>query len=161
MLNKGGERDPRRLPRFQFDLVEAEDMATYAEALPNLVNAGMQIPVSWAHDKLRIPLPGKGDAILGTTAPAGPGTAATRVAALKGQLDNDPLDDLAEQLANDWQPVADMVAPVQQLLASCKSLEEFRDRLPEVIPQLDAAQLTELIAQGLFAGTLAGRTGAV
>jgi phage gp29-like protein len=54
-----------------------------------------------------------------------------------------------------------MVAPVQQLLASCKSLEEFRERLPEVIPQLDAEQLTELIAKGLFAGTLAGRTGAV
>lgn len=72
VLNKGGDRDPRRLPRFQFDLVEAEDMATYAEALPSLVNAGLQIPVHWAHDKLRIPLPSKGDAILGTTAPADP-----------------------------------------------------------------------------------------
>ncbi|WP_300657546.1 DUF935 domain-containing protein [Pseudomonas sp.] len=161
VLNRGGDRDPRRLPRFQFDLVEAEDMATYAEALPNLVNAGMQIPVAWAHDKLRIPLPGKNDAILGTATPAAPASAATRVVALKGQLDNDPLDDLAEQLAGDWQPVADMVAPVQQLLASCKSLEEFRDRLPEVIPQMNAEQLAELIAQGLFAGTLAGRTGAV
>jgi phage gp29-like protein len=50
---------------------------------------------------------------------------------------------------------------VQQLLASCKSIEEFRDRLPEVIPQLDASQLAELIAQGMFAGMLAGRTGAV
>ncbi|MCQ4310906.1 DUF935 domain-containing protein [Pseudomonas stutzeri] len=161
VLNKGGERDPRRLPRFQFDLVEAEDMATYAEALPKLVEAGMQIPVSWAHDKLRIPLPGKDDAVLGTAVPAGTVTAATRVAALKSKSGNDPIDDLAEQLANDWEPVAELVAPVQQLLASCKSLEEFRDRLPEVIPQLDAGQLAELIAQGMFAGTLAGRTGAV
>lgn len=161
VLNRGGDRDPRRLPRFQFDLVEAEDMATYAKALPSLVNAGMQIPVNWAHDKLRIPLPGKGDAILGTAKPTDSATAATRVAALKGELDSDPLDELAEQLASDWQPVADMLAPVQQLLASCKSIEEFRDRLPEVIPQLDAEQLAEMIAQGLFVGTLAGRTGAV
>lgn len=161
VLNKGGERDPRRLPRFQFDLVEAEDLGTYAEALPKLVEAGMQIPVNWAHDKLRIPLPGKDDAVLGTAAPAEPVTAATRVAALKSKPGNDPIDDLAEQLANGWEPVAELVAPVQQLLASCKSLEEFRDRLPEVIPQLDAGQLAELIAQGMFAGTLAGRTGAV
>lgn len=161
VLNKGGERDPRRLPRFQFDLVEAEDLGTYAEALPKLVEAGMQIPVSWAHDKLRIPLPGKDDAVLGTAAPAAPLAAATRVAALKSKANNDPIDDLAEQLANDWEPVAQLVAPMQQLLASCKSLEEFRDRLPEVIPQLDAGQLAELIAQGMFAGTLAGRTGAV
>ncbi|VXD04142.1 DUF935 domain-containing protein [Pseudomonas sp. 9Ag] len=161
VLNKGGERDPRRLPRFQFDLVEAEDLGTYAEALPKLVEAGMQIPVNWAHDKLRIPLPSKDDAVLGTAPPVPDNKAATRTAALKAQQQTDPLDDLAEQLANDWQPVADLVSPVQQLLASCKSIEEFRGRLPEVIPQLDAGQLAELIAQGMFAGTLAGRTGAV
>lgn len=161
VLNKGGDRDPRRLPRFQFDLVEAEDMATYAEALPGLVNIGMQIPASWAHEKLRIPQPSKGDAVLGTAGQAQPAAAATRVAALKTQPEADPLDDLADQLASEWEPVANMMAPVQQLLASCKTLEEFRDRLPELVPQLDAAQVVELIAQGLFAGTLAGRTGAV
>jgi len=161
VLNKGGDRDPRRLPRFQFDVTEAEDMGIYAEALPKLVESGMQIPVNWAHDKLRIPLPGKGDAILGTAQPVAPGAAAARTAALKTEQANDPLDDFAEQLAGDWQPVADMIAPVQALLASCKSLEEFRTRLPEVIPQLDTEQLAELIAQGTFAGYLAGRTGAV
>ncbi|WP_447588660.1 DUF935 domain-containing protein [Aquipseudomonas campi] len=161
VLNKGGERDPRRLPRFQFDLVEAEDMATYAEALPSLVNAGMQIPVSWAHEKLRIPIPGKDDAVLGAGQPVAPGAAAARVVALKAQQQSDPLDDLAEQLAGDWQPVADMMAPVQRLLASCKTLDEFRDRLPEVIPELDASEVAELIARGMFAGVVAGRAGAV
>lgn len=80
---------------------------------------------------------------------------------MKTQPEADPLDDLADQLASEWEPVANMMAPVQQLLASCKTLEEFRDRLPELVPQLDAAQVVELIAKGLFAGTLAGRTGAV
>lgn len=164
VLNRGGERDPRRLPRFQFDLVEAEDMSTYAEALPGLVDSGMQIPVNWAHDKLRIPLPGKGDAVLIRAKPLSlndAGTAATRVAALKTQLEDDPLDDLADQLASEWEPVATMMAPVQQLLASCKTIEEFRDRLPELVPQLDATQVAELVTQGLFAGYTAGRTGAV
>ncbi|MOA48663.1 hypothetical protein D3C78_1714330 [compost metagenome] len=83
------------------------------------------------------------------------------MAALKAETQADPLDDLAEQLAGDWQPVADLVAPVQQLLARCKSIEEFRDRLQEVIPQLDVGEVAELRARGLFAGTLAGRTGAL
>ena len=163
VLNKGGQRDPRRLPRFQFDLVEAEDMATYAEALPGLVEAGLQIPVSWAHEKLRIPLPGKDDAVLKAPPVAAPefDIAATRVAALKTLPEPDPLDDLADQLASEWEPVAKMMAPVQQLLARCKTIEEFRDRLPELIPQLDEAQVVELISQGLFAGYMSGRTGAV
>lgn len=161
VLNRGGDRDPRRLPRFQFDLLEAEDMGAYAEALPKLVEAGMQIPVAWAHEKLRIPQPGKDDAVLGAPAGEHRPTAGARVAALKATPEVDPLDDLAEQLAGQWQPVARMAEPVQQLLAQCKSLEEFRERLPEVIPDLDAGQLVELIAQGMFAGHLAGRTGAV
>lgn len=166
MLNKGGGRDPRRLPRFQFDLVESEDMSAYAEALPKLAGAGLQIPVNWAHEKLRIPLPSKGEAVMGSAAPAD-GTAAARRASLKGTAPErgtppDPLDDLAESMASEWQPVAGMVeGPVQQLLASCKSIEEFRDRLPELIPQMDAGELAEQIAQGLFAAGLAGRTGAV
>ncbi|MCY1342913.1 hypothetical protein D9M69_289180 [compost metagenome] len=75
VLNKGGDRDPRRLPRFQFDLVEPEDMGTYAEALPKLVGAGMQIPASWAHEKLRIPKPSNGEPVLGQAVPAEPGQA--------------------------------------------------------------------------------------
>lgn len=161
VLNRGGDRDPRRLPRFQFDLVEPEDLGTYAEALPKLVDAGLQIPVAWAHEKLRIPQPSKGDAVLGAPAAEPKPTAAARVAALKAEAEVDPLDDLAEQLAGQWQPVARMAEPMQQLLAQCRSLEEFRERLPEVIPDLDAGQLVELIAQGMFAGHLAGRTGAV
>lgn len=162
VLNKGGERDPRRLPRFQFDLVEAEDITTYSEALPKLVDAGMQIPEAWVHEKLRIPLPSKGEAVLGEVKPTDVPSAAARVAALKTETPTDPLDVLAETMASDWQPVAAMVeGPVQQLLARCKTIEEFQARLPELIPLMDATELAELISQGLFAADVAGRTGAV
>lgn len=160
VLNRGGDRDPRRLPRFQFDLVEPEDMGTYAEALPKLVESGLQIPVSWAHEKLRIPLPGKGEAILKAPVSDEPGVAATRVAAAKAEQPSDVLGDLAEQMASDWLPVVDLVGPVQELLASCKTLEEFRDRLPEVVSLLDADDVAELLAQGMFASYSAGRSGA-
>ncbi|MFL1552489.1 DUF935 domain-containing protein [Pseudomonas sp. D47] len=161
-LNKAGDRDMRRLPQFKFDLVEAEDMAMYAEALPKLVTAGMKIPLTWAHDKLRIPLPGKDEAIMSAEQLPTAEMAAARVAVMKAETaPTDALDDLAEDMANDWQPVATMVeGPVQQLLASCKSLDEFRARLPELIPQMDATQLAEQISRGLFAAGLAGQTGA-
>ena len=53
-----------------------------------------------------------------------------------------------------------MLEPVNQLMAACKTLEEFRERLPQVIAQLDPTEVAELLAQGMFASTLAGRTGA-
>lgn len=163
VLNKSGDRDPRRLPRFQFDLVEAEDLGVYAEALPKLIGVGMQIPSAWAHDKLRIPQPAKDDAVLGTVLPpVDTPTAATRMVALKATITPDPLEDLADVMASDWQAVANMTeGPVQQLLASCKSLEEFKARLPELIPLMDVTQLAEQISRGLLAGHVAGRTGAV
>jgi phage gp29-like protein len=97
--------------------------------------------------------------------PASPLQAAARLVALKGaptDHETDPVGDLAEDMASDWQPVANMVeGPLQQLLASCKSIEEFLDRLPELIPHMDASELAEQIAQGLFAADLSGRVGAV
>jgi|GEM_PF-70981 len=49
--------DPRRYPKFRFDLTEPEDITVYAEALPKLVGTGMRIPESWAKKKLGIPEP--------------------------------------------------------------------------------------------------------
>jgi phage gp29-like protein len=60
---------PGRCPRVTLDNGEAEDLAAYAEALPKLVAVGVRVPVSWAHDKLRIPEPTDGEAVL-ATAPA-------------------------------------------------------------------------------------------
>lgn len=62
-INKAGI-DPRRCPRFEFDTREAEDLKLYAEALPELVGMGMNIPVEWAHDKLNIPQAQQDQAVL-------------------------------------------------------------------------------------------------
>ena len=44
-----------RLPVFEFDTRETADLATVAEALPKLVDIGVQIPEKWVHEKLAIP----------------------------------------------------------------------------------------------------------
>jgi len=56
---------PSRSPRLEFDTTEAEDMKAFAESLPKLVETGVQIPVSWVNQKLQIPEPKDGEAILG------------------------------------------------------------------------------------------------
>jgi phage gp29-like protein len=68
-LNIAGA-DLRRLPRLVLDTGDAEDLTAYADALPKLVGIGLPIGVSWAQDKLRIPAPQAGEAVL--SAPAAP-----------------------------------------------------------------------------------------
>ena len=53
-LNKG-ITDPNNIPYFEFDTRQPEDMKLYSEALPELVQLGMKIPLEWAHEKLAIP----------------------------------------------------------------------------------------------------------
>ncbi|SJM89973.1 phage portal protein family protein [Crenothrix polyspora] len=51
-------------PAFAFDTSEQEDLKLYAEAIPRLVAAGVQIPESYAHTKLKIPYAVDGEPIL-------------------------------------------------------------------------------------------------
>lgn len=162
-----GIRDPRRLPRLQFDTREPEDLQLYAESLPKLVGVGLQIPTNYVHDKLRIPEAKKGEAVLSVVSPP-PKTAAERaalMAALKGRSalttgagDRDEFDQLGDDMASEWERVTDpLLAPIEALAATCTSFDEFKTRLPEAVGQMDTAALTELLARGLNVAHLYGR----
>ncbi len=173
-LNRGGIEGLRRCPRLVFDTGEAEDIKLFAEALPELVGVGMQIPVSWAHDKLRIPEPARDEAVLKVAAPvnvlapelrppAGQQTPADQVAlaalaAERAVAERDAFDELSEQMSGEWErSMAPLVSPIERLAQECRTLEEFRRRLPEVIEQMDTAAVAELVARGLFAAAVAGQ----
>lgn len=174
-LNRGNIDGLRRCPRFVFDTGEAEDIKLFADALPELVGVGMQIPVAWAHDKLRIPEPADDkEPILRIAAPANvlnpelrpePGKATpadkaalAALAAERADAQQDAFDDLSELMAGDWERSMDpLVSPIQRLANECKSLEEFRERLPQAIEQMDAGAVADLLARGLFAAYLDGR----
>ncbi len=64
-----------RLPQFEFDTREAADLAAIAEALPKLVDVGVQIPERWARDKLAIPDALDGEMLLGRKTPENGGAA--------------------------------------------------------------------------------------
>jgi len=171
-LNRGGIDSLKRCPRLVFDTGEAEDMAAYAEALPKLVGVGMRIPEEWAREKLRIPLPADGDAVLQVAAPASvlspelrpapgqktPADKAALAAMTAGAAQADEFDQLADAMASDWERVtAPLVSPIKRLLEQCKTFEEFQARLPQAIEEMDAAALTEVMARGNFVAAIWGR----
>lgn len=172
-LNRGNIDGLRRCPRLVFDTGEADDIKLFAEALPELVGVGMQIPVSWAHDKLRVPQPVKEEPVLKVASPAavlGPElrppagkqtpkdkAALAALAAERADIERDAFEELAELMAGEWESsMTPLVSPIQRLSTECQSLEEFRNRLPEAIEQMDATAVADLIARGLFAAYLDG-----
>ena len=51
---------PHRIPYFEFDTKEYEDLSVFADAIPKLTGIGVQISESWVWDKLGIPEPQEG-----------------------------------------------------------------------------------------------------
>lgn len=161
-LNRGGIDSLSRCPRLVFDTGEAEDLVTLADGVDKLVKAGMRtIPVKWVHEKARIPEPAEGEATLGGEAEpetkVSPGATAALAALKAGASQTDDLDALAADMASDWERVTEpLVSPIERLMQECKTLEEFRARLPQVLEQMDAEALVGLLAKGAFAARLLG-----
>lgn len=176
-LNGRAPADPRRTPSIVFDTQQPENIEAYSKALPHLVRAGMRIPVSWAHDKLRIPAASEGEAILemtATTAAAIPEdatpparAAASRVAACGHSHDDDApdaLDHLAALGMAGWQPaLTDMLAPVREALSQAisdnQSLDQFQAQLPQLLKHMQLESLADPLAQASFTARLAGESG--
>lgn len=182
-LNLGGIDDPRRAPRIVFDTRELADFATFAEAVPNLVNVGLEITADYVYEKLRIPKPAQGDKILKPKAPAapephGPGevpvqktrTAAQRavIAALRSSGTQAEAGQFKDQLAIDAGldklpgeaidlAMAKMLEPVIEVLRAGGTPDEAADKLAELWPNMDARDLQELVARALFVADVWGR----
>lgn len=159
-LNFGGIDDIRRMPHWQFDLREPEDLKSYSEALPALVKIGVQIPLGWAQNKLRIPHPKEGEAILQSTESntAPKEVVATRVVAATSQTDMDEFDLLTAELAGDWERVTNpMIGSIESLAAEVNSYDEFKAKLPALIAGMDTSLIFEALSQGQFAAAIWGR----
>jgi phage gp29-like protein len=152
------------MPNWVFDTSEPADFALYAEALPKLAGVGAQIPVSWAHETLKIPMPQEGEPVLGQ--PAAPTPAPTaNLAALRAQAPSvDPIESLSASLAGDWRevitPWTDPIeAALTESIANGETAEQFLSRLPPLLQQMDVSSLTERLARAAFAVRLMGEAG--
>lgn len=178
-LNKGGIDGLRRCPRLVFDLGEAEDLDLMSKALPALAQGGARIPVSWVHEKLRIPEAGPDEAVFGAPAaappPVDPPPAVTPPAALRAALaalragaaapaGRDAIDALVDEALADWRPLLTPLAdPVQAAMDASaeagETAEQFLARLPDLLADMDPAALTAALAKAAFTARLAARAG--
>lgn len=173
-FNKPGIDGLRRCPRFVFDLGEAEDLALYAEALPKLAEGGARIPVSWVHEKLRIPEAADDEEVFGAKPEPEPTgeplanplanpeeTPGSPVAALRAEPParaEDTADRMLPTLAAQAdQQIARWVADINTMLDQVSSLEEFRELLLTRYSALPAEEMVTVMAAALSAIELRGR----
>ena len=170
-LNKG--QINVRLPELQFDTRTPEDMQAYAEALPKLVEIGMQIPMSWAHEKLAIPQPAEGEAVLGLnvglkTEASSDKTLAKlnyRQVGLNQQQQVVPLaqlqlDEAIDQMAIGTelpQQLAQIAQGLGLALAQGLDYEDAADKLVMAYPHITAEQLQSALARALFVADIWGQ----
>lgn len=163
-LNLTGVDDLRRCPRFEFQTEEPEDLKLYADALPELVKSGMRIPISWAHKKLQIPEADDEEPVLefadGAPASGGDAITATSTAAARHESGHttDAADVLTDRLESDSASITDMlIEPIRELVMQAQTLEEIRDGLLDLLPELDESELGALMQRALASADLAGR----
>jgi len=162
----------RRSPRFVYTLQEAEDITVYATALPTLVNLGMKIDRKQAQEKLGFEEP-ESDADLLKPTQSAPAelkpspviqnsdlAAATAqiAAAARAALTGDPPQQMAPLLDASLQPATDAwINSIKSLVDRAKSLEDVRDGLLALAPNMKLDQYSQAMRQALAAAALAGR----
>lgn len=169
-LNGLAPDGPRRSPQFQLNAQETEDLTAYSEALPKLVSIGVQPTVKWAHEKLGIPMPQDGEPVLQQPAQPMPfGLAGLRAAwpadaplaalaaATPGAVATPP-QAMAQQLAAGAAPaVTGWLAQIRALVERAQSLDDIRNGLEQLLPDMTLDQYAAAMAQALAAAQLAGR----
>lgn len=174
---------PHRVPYFEFDTKEYEDLSVFADAIPKLTGIGVQISESWVRDKLGIPEPQEGELILSTpqgektdektTALSamlnhGKGcTCGCRAAALSAQNgkkdEQDELDGLIDDaLANtDFNQQLDpMMKQIVSVVMASESYDEAQEKLIALYPDLTSESHQAYLASAVFLADLLGAANA-
>lgn len=162
----------KRLPQLAFDCEESDDLQALAEILQTLNGMSVPIPLQYIYKKFSIPEPEAGAAV--TKGSSYPLPLKLQANKADGLPSDSPHRQAAEYqrradriteaaLAQSPELFAEMFAPVKALADRAVSLQELRDLLDdpkEAEKLLDASvsdNLTELLANSMFAADLAGR----
>lgn len=164
-LNRGGVDGLARCPRFVFDLAEAEDLTAYSEALPKLVKVGFQIPLSWAQERLHIPLAKDGEPVLSISVAETPAAGGQALTALvpgtpAGALDGVPpayVEQLAVTTAPLWQNIIDRI---ESLVNQATDLATLQRDMVDVFGGEAPESLVKLMATAFALAELKGMSDA-
>lgn len=160
--------DDVRLPVFEFDTRETADLAQFAEALPKLVDVGVQIPESWAREKLAIPDVADGERVLGRVANNPVNQVALAALSAKRLPENSKNISREQQILEQIQDEAfaqpDFNAQLNPILKqavaavmNCDSYEQADAALTALYPQLDNMSLQNYLQNALFLSDLLGQ----
>jgi len=164
---------PKAYPKVIMRRPEAEDIDKLVKNVTSLVPFGLRVEESVMRDKLRLPDPAP-DAVL-LTAPAG-GSSPAAVSAAKAldglfgrrgltagaQAATPPRDgvdllvDATDALAGDAMDA--MIGKVRDLVASSSTLDQVRDGLLALRPEMPVADLAAIMRQALLVAELSGRS---
>lgn len=178
---------PHRVPYFEFDTKEYEDLAVFADAIPKLTGIGVQISESWVRDKLGIPAPQEGELIL-SAVPAAPTpenppeksaalsanfkhgagcSCGCRSAALSAQTgkkdEQDELDGLIDNAltnADFNQQLDPMMKQIVSVVMTAKSYEDAQEKLTALYPNLTSESHHAYLSSALFLADLLGASNA-
>lgn len=159
-----GVSDPALLPYFRFDTRKAEDIRTFADALPKLVSV-MDIPAAWAHEKLKIPQAKEGEQVLSVKAQSALQPPASLTVQARTADDQDPYPDqtaIDDMNADETlvKASSDLLAPLFAEVRAGLTPAELLVRLGDLYPKMDSAALQELMARAILLATIMGEASA-
>lgn len=166
VLNRNGAATMDRCPRFVLDVGEPEDLTAYADALPKLVTVGFKIPVSWAQEKLHIPLAKDGEPVL--SIPVSEAPAPAHQVALTTLVPGTPavaadgvpsahVEQLAATAAPVWQ---DTIGRIQSLVDQATDLAALQRDMVAVFGGAAPKSLVKLMATAFALAELKGMSDA-
>lgn len=153
-----GERD--EYPRINLQVAEPEDVQGLVVALKELVPLGLPVGISSLYEKIGLPEPDEGEAVLEPQEQVPPALAravnrrlrATRTARNQSvREDPGELERLAEEAADEWEEqLAPLIDPIERLARQVADAgggpEQFKARLPELLDEMDASELIRRLA---------------
>lgn len=163
-LNRGPQK---AYPTVRVGRPDSWDAAAMMPAVASFVALGGEVEMSVVRDRLGLPDPPPGAKLLMPAKTASPGdpagganpltltrdapdaklpSLATSSAAPAGlaAAPPDAVDQAVEDQASDWEPLmTPIVDPIKKLLDQVTTLQELRDRLPELLQHMDPAELVK------------------
>jgi phage gp29-like protein len=161
VLNRSGVATMKRCPRFKFHTEDPADMSAMATNLPELVKMGIQVPLSWAQERLNIPMPQENEPVLKLqdappTAGSDPVSLSTMIggaAAPVASPGNDDVAALSSAAAPTW---STMLAAIERVVNEADSLEALQAQLVEQFGGSPQDQLVKLMGAAFALAELKG-----
>ncbi len=146
-------------PRLILSVDEPEDVKAKIDGAVSLAGIGVTFKASELRRKLGFSDPEADDEIVGGVAssPAAPPLAANRLALNRAGVKGDDVDEIADDMLEDWQELADgMQAAVAKVMDDAVSYEDALKRLPEILTHMPTGLAVETLVKGMFKARVVG-----